>query len=180
MKSYKVRGTMRRFAILLVISSLLLSACSGWRDSRVNPSNWFGKSRSQPAPVATPENTNPLIPERTGIFRKDKREVYEGILLAEVTDVVVERTSSGGIVRVTGMSRLQGAHDVRLTSDTDGEPEDGVLTFSLKALQPTDQGIGSVAGRTVRVGRFVSNQVLDRTSTIRIVAESNVRTTRRR
>lgn len=171
---------MRRIAILLVVSSMVLSACSGWRDSRVNPSNWFGKSRSAPAPVATAENPNPLIPERTGIFRKDKREVYEGTLLREVTDVVIERTSSGAIVRVTGMSSLQGAYDVRLTSETDGEPLDGVLTFSLKAVQPENQGVGTTSGRTVRVGRFVSNQVLERTSTVRIVADTNVRTTRRR
>lgn len=171
---------MRSFAILLVVSSLLLSACSGWRDSRINPTNWFGKSRSQPVSAPSPENTNPLIPERVGIFRKDKREVYAGTLLSEVTDVVVERTSTGGIVRVTGQSRLQGAHDIRLTSDTDGEPVDGVLTFSLKALQPNDQGVGSKAARTVRVGRYVSSDVLAQTTTIRVIAERNVRTTRRK
>lgn len=171
---------MRRLTTLLVISTLVLSACSGWRDSRVNPSNWFGKSRSAPSPQATAASTNPLLPERVGIFRRDKREVYEGTLLDEVTDVVIERTSTGGIVRVTGMSRLQGAHDVRLTSENDGKPVDGVLTFSLKALQPEDQGIGTRAGRTVRVGRYVSSHVLERTSTIRIVADRNVRTTRRR
>ncbi|MFK7940328.1 MAG: hypothetical protein AB8B82_13185 [Roseovarius sp.] len=171
---------MRRIAILLVVSSMVLSACGGWRDSRVNPSNWFGQSRSAPAPVATAENQNPLIPEQTGIFRQDKRENYEGTLLREVTDVVIERTNSGGIIRVTGKSTFQGAHDVRLTSETDGEPEDGVLTLSLKAVQPTDQGVGSTSGRTVRVGRFVSNEVLLRTQSVRIVADGNVRTTRRR
>ena len=171
---------MRRIAILLVVSSMVLSACSGWRDSRANPTNWFGKSRSAPAPVATAENPNPLIPERVGIFRQDKREQYDGTLLREVTDVVIERTNSGGIVRVTGMSSLQGAFDVRLTSENDGEPVDGVLTFSLKAIQPENQGVGTTSGRTVRVGRFVSNQVLARTDSIRIVAEGNVRTTKRR
>lgn len=171
---------MRRTVTLLVISTMVLSACGGWSKSRVNPSNWFGKSRSQPRQEATIENPNPLIPERVGIFRKDKREVYDGVLLSEVTDVVIDRTNAGGIVRVTGKSRLQGAFDVRLTSDTDGEPEDGVLTFSLKAIQPDDQGVGSTAGRTVSVGRYVSKDVLARTSTIRIVAESNVRTTKRR
>ncbi|QGX98303.1 hypothetical protein EI983_08415 [Roseovarius faecimaris] len=171
---------MRRLTTLLVISTLVLSACSGWRDSRVNPSNWFGKSRSAPAPQATAANPNPLIPEQVGIFRRDKRAVYEGTLLDEVTDVVVERTSTGAIVRVTGQSRLQGAHDVRLTSETDGKPVDGVLSFSLKAIQPQNQGVGTREGRTVRVGRYISRQVLEETSTIRIVAERNVRTTRRR
>lgn len=171
---------MRRLTTLLVISTLVLSACSGWRDSRVNPSNWFGKSRSAPAPEATAGYPNPLIPEQVGIFRRDKRDVYEGTLIDEVTDVAIERTSTGAIVRVTGMSRLQGAHDIRLTTTTDGKPVDGVLTFSLKALQPQDQGLGTRAGRTVRAGRYISSQVLEQTSTIRIVADRNVRTTRRR
>lgn len=170
---------MRGITVLLVVSTLVLSACSGWKNSRANPSNWFGNSRSQPV-EATAENPNPLIPERTGIFRQDKREVYEGTLLDEVTDLTIERTTSGAIIRVTGMSRLQGAYDVRLTSETDGDPVDGVLTFSLEAVQPDDQGIGTRAGRTVRVGRFVSNPVLAKTQTVRVVAATNVRTTRRR
>lgn len=169
---------MRTFLTLLVISTLVLSSCSRWRDSRVNPSNWFGKSRS--APVETTEaSTNPLIPERTSVFRKDHRETYQGTLVDQVTDLVIERTSTGAIVRATGMTALQGAHDVRLTSDNDAEPVDGVLTFSLKALQPADQGYGTEAGRTVRVGRYISHQVLERTQTIRVIGERNVRTTRR-
>ncbi len=171
---------MRRLAILLVLSSMVLGACGGWRDSRANPSNWFGKSRSAPAPVATAENPNPLIPERVGIFNPDKRENYEGTMLREITDVVIERTNSGGIIRVTGMSAQQGQHDVRLVSDNDDEPVDGVLSYTLMAVQPNDQGIGSKSGRTVRVGKFVSSQVLARTDTVRIVAEINVRTTKRR
>ena len=170
---------MRTVLTLLVISTLVLSSCSRWRDSRANPSNWFGKSRSAPV-AATEEHTNPLIPQQTSIFRRDKRDTYDGTLLAEVTDLVIERTSTGGIVRVTGMSNLQGAHDVRLISDNDGEPVDGVLTFELKALQPEDQGIGTQTARTVRAGRYVSSQVLERTRTIRVVGALNERTTRRR
>ena len=169
---------MRTFLTLLVISTLVLSSCSRWRDSRVNPSNWFGNSRSTPV-AATVENPNPLIPARTSIFKRDKREVYEGTLVREVTDLAIEPTSTGGIVRVTGLSTLQGAHDVRLTSEEDDEPVDGVLTFSLRAVQPNDQGLGTRAGRTVRVGRYVSSQVLARTTSIRIVAETNVRSVRR-
>lgn len=171
---------MRILLTLLVISTLTLSACGGWRDSGVNPSNWFGKSRSQPAPQASAANPNPLIPERTSVFRKDKRETYEGTLLDEVTSLTIERTSTGAIIRVTGKSRMQGAYDIRLTSQTEGKPVDGVLTFSLKALQPQDQGLGSNAGRTVRVGRYISSEVLLQTKSIRVVAERNVRSTRRR
>ncbi len=168
---------MRTVLTLMVISTLTLSACSGWRDSRVNPTNWFGNSRS--APVATAENPNPLIPQRTSMLRRDKREKYEGTLVAEVTDLVIERTSTGGIVRVTGQTIRQGAYDVRLISENEGKPVGGVLTFSLKALQPTDQGQGTTAGRTVRVGEYVSKEVLAQTTTVQVIAARNTRTTRR-
>jgi len=166
---------MRTVLTLLVISSLGLSACSGWRDSRVNPSNWFGGSRPANVPEATVENPNPLIPERTSIFQRDRSETYEGTLVAEIVDVVIERTSTGGIVRVTGRSARQGAYDVRLINETDGEP----VTFSLKALQPTNQGVGNSTARTIRVGQYVSTQTLERTRTIQIVGAQNARTTSR-
>lgn len=173
---------MRTFLILMVASSLALSACSGWRDSRANPSNWFGGSRSAPAPVEAGGTVNPLIPQQTGILQRDRRETYDGTLVLEITDLVVERTSTGGIIRVTGQTALQGAFDVRLTSEdeNDIEPVDGVLTFELRAIQPDNQGIGTIAGRTVRVGRYVSSHVLERTSEVRIVGAQNVRTTQRR
>ncbi len=172
---------MRTVVTLLMISTLTLSACSGWRDSRANPSNWFGHSRPAPVETADPASINPLIPERApSIFRRDKSESYEGTLVAQVSDLVIERTLSGGIVRVTGVSALQGAYDVRLTSETDGEPVDGVLTFSLKAIQPNDQGLGNTTTRTVQVGGFVSTAVLERTQTVRVIGATEARTTQRR
>jgi len=171
---------MRTIVILLVTSTLVLSACGGWRDSRVNPSNWFGNSRPAPTPSAEPASTNPLLPQRTSIFQRDKSERYEGTLVAEVTELVVERTPTGGILRVAGVTTLQGAYDVRLTSETDGEPVDGVLTFSLKAVQPDDQGVGNTTTRTVQAGQFVSTQVLERTKTVRVIGALGARTTARR
>lgn len=170
---------MRTFLTLLVISTMVLSSCSSWRESRANPSNWFGKSRSAPV-AASAENPNPLIPEQTSIFRKDKREIYRGTPIDQITELTIERTSNGAIVKVTGVSRLQGAFDVRLVSETKGEPVDGVLTFTLKAQQPTDQGLGNTTTRTVRTGRHISNQVLEQTKTVRVIGERNERTTRRR
>ena len=45
----------------LMISTLVLSSCGGWRDSRVNPTNWFGTSRETTNTLD--ENLNPLIPQ---------------------------------------------------------------------------------------------------------------------
>lgn len=170
---------MRTFLILTVSSALMLSACSGWRDARVNPSNWFGNTRSAPAPADAATTTNPLIPERASLLRRDRDETYVGTAVAEITGLAIERTSTGAIVRVTGITDRQGAHDVRLINDTDGEPVDGVLRYSLQAVQPTDQQLGSSSARTVRAGAYISNNVLERLSSVEVMGARNSLTTRR-
>ncbi len=169
---------MRTFVAVLVISSIVLSGCSRLRDSRLNPGNWFGGSKSQPVATST-TSANPLIPERTSIRRRDRREIYRGTPVDQITDLKVERTTAGAIVHVTAISLRQGAFDVRLISDTDGEPVDGVLTFQLLAVQPTNQPQGQPRQRTVHAARFVSNNDLAATSTIRVTGSRNERVTKR-
>jgi len=174
---------MRALLTLLVISSLVLSGCGRVRDSKLNPGNWFGKSKSQTraSAPAEEEEVNPLIPEqRVTLFRKGKKEApYEGTPIRQVKELVVEQTSGGALVRVTGVALLQGAFDVRLTSDTDGEPVDGVLTFALEALQPTNNVQGPERSRYVTAARFVSNQTLASVREIRVVGGANIQTSRR-
>lgn len=170
---------MRTFLIFAVISSLLLGGCSGWRESRVNPANWFGNSRSVPAQPATAQERNPLIPDQTGLFGRNRDEVYLGTLVDQVTDVVVEPTAGGAIVRVTGLTARQGAFDVRLTSETDDKPVEGVLTYSLKAVQPQNTPQGPQVARTLNAAKFVSSNTLAEVGTIRIVGARNVSTTTR-
>ncbi len=169
---------MRTFVAVLLISSIVLSGCSRLRDSRLNPGNWFGGSRSVPVATSS-EAANPLIPERTTIRRRDRREIYVGTPVDQVTDLKVERTTAGAIVHVTGISLRQGAFDVRLISDTKGDPVDGVLIFKLLAVQPTNQPQGQPRQRTVHVARFVSNNDLAATRTIRVIGARNERVTKR-
>lgn len=173
---------MRTLLTVLVISSVALSGCSRLQDSRLNPGNWFGKSKS--TPVARPAGqtaaeANPLIPEVTSVFRRKKVEVYEGTPVDQVTDLSVERTTSGAIIRVTGTSLQQGAYDVRLISNTDDKPVNGELTYRLMAVQPTNTPQGAPRQRTLNSGKFVSNHVLAETRVIRVIAARNERTTRR-
>ncbi|WP_299844075.1 hypothetical protein [uncultured Roseovarius sp.] len=168
---------MRRFVAILVVSSIVLSGCSRLRDSRINPGNWFGGGSSQPA-VTNGSEANPLIPKQTRIRRKDKRKIYRGTPVDQVTSVQVEPTTSGAIIRVSGVSLQQGAHDVRLTSENDGEPIGGVLTLRLRALQPTNTPQGQARQRTLHAGRFVSNNDLALTNTIRVIGARNEITAR--
>ena len=79
----------------LMISTLVLSSCGGWRDSRVNPTNWFGKSRETTNTVD--ENLNPLIPqeeEKTNLLgRKDDKAEDRSLPIAVIKDMRIERTA---------------------------------------------------------------------------------------
>lgn len=169
---------MRTFVTILVISSIALSGCSRLRDSKLNPGNWFGKSTPRPVATASGE-ANPLIPQQTTIRRKDRREVYLGTPVDQISNVIVEPTTAGAIIHVTAISLQQGAFDVRLTSDTDGEPVDGVLAFRLMAVQPTDQPQGAPRQRTIHAARFVSNNDLNETSSIVVIGARNQHVARR-
>lgn len=177
---------MQRRALLLMLGSgLALAACGRVRDSNLNPGNWFGRSRAERrvarAPAKTPEEINPLIPEqRDSIFRrKTDEEKYDGTLIHAISDMVVEQTPGGAIIRVTGVSLRQGAFDVRLSAENDEEAVNGVLTYRMEAVQPTNMPQGTQRSRTVHVARFVSTQTLRDVRTIRVVGASGARTSNR-
>jgi len=176
---------MRTLLSLLVISSMALAGCSGWRDSRANPSNWFGQSEPRRVVVADgTEEVNPLLPERTGIFdKRPKDETYAGSAVDQVTALSIEQTPGGAIVKATGLTQRQEAFDARLidvnSQDEDLVPVDGVLTFRLSAIQSRVAPQGPERTRRVNVGRFISKQTLAETRVIRVVAARNERVSRR-
>jgi len=176
---------MRILVALLVISSLTLAGCSGWRDSRVNPGNWFGNSSSKRVARTAPAEAevNPLIPEqRPSIFRlKSDEETYEGTPVQSITSLSVERSSGGAIIRVTGLPLRQGAFDVRLNplNGQEDEAVNGVLAYRLEALQPTNTPQGPQQTRRVNAARYVSDQVLRDVTQIQVRGVGNVLTSRR-
>lgn len=172
---------MQRRVFLSLVAMSVLAGCGRARQSSGNRRGWFGRStpRRRAAEPAS-ANTNPLIPEREDtIFRRRREKVYEGTPVDQVTRMVIERTSNGGIVRVEGVSLRQGAYDVRLISDTNNEPVNGVLELRLMAIQPEDQPQGSERARTVLAGVFLSNQALERADEIRVIGARNEQVSRR-
>ena len=168
---------MRILLALTLVSTLVLAGCGGLRDSRANPANWFGKSKSRTVATASTETVNPLIPEREdSIFRRNKAEVYEGTPVDQIADLRIERTSDGAIIRVTGLSTRQGAFDVRLVPDNkDSRPVNGVLSYKLLALQPDNTPQGSAVARTVHAAEFISTQTLAEARTIIVTGGRNER-----
>ncbi|MFN3210220.1 MAG: hypothetical protein ACE369_14675 [Roseovarius sp.] len=184
---------------------MTLTACSGWRDSGVNPRNWFGNSRS--VPVANTTNTgqprspsdrqtgNPLIEDdqaelivrrnassaqKAGIFRRRaKIEIYDGSLVDEVTSLIVEPLPTGAIVRVVGLPQREGAFDVRLLPVSEDGPINGVMEYTLNAYQPLETAVGTQRTREVQAGAFLSNHELSEITEIRVRGELNARSTRR-
>lgn len=178
---------MRVLTSVLLMSTLVLSGCGSWSESRVNPKNWFGNSRSQPVVVAGTgesgaEELNPLIERdrRDSIFsRKKGPERYEGTLVDQVTGLAVEPTSTGAIVRVSGLTLRQGAFDVRLVRDSKDGPVDGVMSYTLRALQPVNTPQGPQRTREIQAGDYLTVQELEQTRAIRVQGARNVQTTRR-
>ncbi|MFD0858321.1 hypothetical protein [Roseovarius aquimarinus] len=166
---------MRAVVTLVTISSLTLAGCSGFRDSRANPANWFGGGRSAPALTTDAAAANPLIPEeRDSIFRRaPEEERYQGTPIHAVQEVLIEPSSGGAIIKATGLSLRQGAFDVRLVPENEGVPVDGVLSYTLRAVQRTDTPQGPEQTRRVSAGRFITAQTLREAREVRVLAQTN-------
>lgn len=167
---------MKKTLSVLVLSALVLSSCGAVRDSRLNPMNWFGRSTSEP--VVQQGEVNPLIPRRrSSIFRAEKESAYGGWLVAEVSELTVERRPGGAIIHATGVADYQGPYDLKLVK-LDSETGEGVLTYELKAYQPLG-GVGSEWSRTVSAAVWLTDNDLAGIGTIRVKGARNIRTARR-
>ncbi|WP_135503227.1 hypothetical protein [Roseovarius aestuariivivens] len=194
---------MRNVVSVLVISTVALSGCSGWSDSRANPRNWFGKSqstavveRATPREPGDRQTGNPLItePKRDGfrarnrstldqsgvLRRRNRQEVYEGTLIDEVTALRIERIPTGAIVHVTGLPQREGAFDVRLVEVNPDGPVNGVMEYTLNAYQPVTTRQGTPTTRRVETAVFIPNGDLEQVREIRVTAERNRRSSNRR
>ena len=167
---------MKKSVSVLVLSALVLASCGAMRESRLNPFNWFGRSTSEP--VAAEGEVNPLIPRRrASVFRDNQPETYQGTLIGEVSELLVERRPGGAIIRAMGVADRQGPFDLRLVK-LDGESDATTLTYELRALQPAGRS-GAELSRTHSVALWLTDQELAGIRVIRVKARRNIRTARR-
>lgn len=141
---------------ILLIAALALSGCARLSQSRLNPANWFGPSRpaaAAPVAVAAPDTRLPV---------------------AQVTEMAVEPTESGAIIRATGVMPGQGWHDARLVRMTG---EAGVLTYEFRA-EPPPAGIGA-GMQAITAARSLTAGDLAGVSRIRVLGQENAREARR-
>lgn len=167
---------MRISLSVLLGAFMALGACSG---SSLNPTNWSGGSTSQ---VIVEESTNPLIPASGGLFasRRKQEALYIGTPFDEIVDLTVEPLAGGVIVRATGRAARQGTYSVQLTPENEDEVAvDGVLTYRLEGIAPTNTAIGTPPTREVTAARKVTEQSLRGVHTIRVEGLRNSRVSRR-
>jgi hypothetical protein len=157
---------------VLLLSLGLLAGCG----SSANPMNWFGGDAPDPSILEPVEASNPLIPQRSGIFSASNTPpAYLGTPIDAITDLTLERVPGGLVIRATGATAL-GAFNARLTPVGEGEtPVDGVLAYRLEA-QYTRTASGA---STVTVARQLTDQQLEGARTIRVEGLQNALERRR-
>ncbi len=140
-------------------------ALAGCGDSSLNPFSWFSSG-----------------PEVETLSEIEFDQVIDARpLIDTITNLTVERIPGGAIVRATGLPRSQGWQTADLVSeDSEGEPVDGVLGFTFRAIPPEETTRAStVQSREIVAAVYVSDITLARVREIRVTGASNARTARR-
>lgn len=156
---------MKRRARLLTLATVLAVSGCGFSESRLNPFNWFRSGpeakTAEPVQIVVREDTRPLV--------------------AQITNLVVERTPGGAIIRATALPPEQGWFDAGLVAEFRGDqPEDGVLAYSFRANPPqAPTRVSTVQSRELTAAVFVSDIVLASVRQIRVTGALNSRTARR-
>ncbi|QFT63290.1 hypothetical protein SAMN05421853_109135 [Roseivivax halotolerans] len=159
--------------LICLVAGLTLSACG----SRLNPFTWFGQSRS--VPVSESTAANPLIPaRRVSILRSNDEEVYRGQPIRQVESLVIERRPGGGIIKATGLARVPGRYEARLTP-VELESTGGRLVYSLDVRLFRSAPNTGADARRVTVATFLTDQELSTISQIEVRGAENALVTRR-
>jgi hypothetical protein len=130
----------------------LVAGCGG----RLNPFKWFQR-QPKVAVEAAPETADPRG------------------LMARLLEVKIEETTSGVLLRATGLAPMQGYYDAELV----GLPldESGVKTFEFRVSPPeTPTGPGSERTRQITAAVAITPYQLGLARSIRVVAAENAMT----
>ena len=146
--------------LFVVSSAAALAGCGGFRNSRLNPRNWFGRSEPRETIV---------LPAA----RQDPRPLVD-----EVLSLSVEPMPGGAIVRARGQTPTQGwwkAELVPLPID-----ENGVLVYEFRLFPPAARtDVNTPQSRQVDVAIYISDVRLERVREIVVQGASNARSARR-
>lgn len=157
-----------RFSVAAVLAaSLILSACAGARESRLNPFNWFSRSEERPVTLAPEGGFAPVAQDNRG-------------LVANIAEMEIIRVPGGALINVRGQTPTQGWWDPQLVPLGREDPVDRVLTYRFIVAAPRERTrVSTPQSREVTAARFVSDQTLQGVSRITVLGGENSRSSRR-
>lgn len=168
------RDSITRRGALLGLGTVTLvglGACGRVRDSRLNPFNWFGQSRSEEPTLAPAEGYQANV---------DTRPVVD-----QVTALQVDRVPGGALVTATGLPQTQGHWAAALIAEATGPSgrplRDGAtLGFEFRVAPPeTPTRSGPPQSRELTATVYLTDQDLTGVRTITVKGLRNQRSARR-
>ena len=152
---------MRLPLIAALTLALALPACGGFRDSRLNPLNWFGRAQETEQVALTEEQ------------KADPR-----LLVERVVSLNVEALPTGVIVRAKGLPPTQGWWSAELVERP--VDENGVLVYDFRVFPPLiDTPEGTPRSREITVAASLSTVALDPIREIVVQGATNALSSRR-
>lgn len=174
---------MHKTLSVLLVAAMSLSACSAWRDSRANPSNWFGSSTPAPAEFSV-DDANALVPQQSdgvGLFDRPEAE-DNSVPIATIDELRIDPTPNGAIIYAAGTAIRQGAFNAQLARVRSDElSKNGVMEFTFRVDYPENATVqGSPRSRMVSEAVTVSTQELEGIRLVRVKGAQNALESRRR
>ena len=131
---------------VLVVISVALTGCARVSESKFNPLNWF--DRAPEAASDAPVQRKPLVPSQAEVTIVDAR-----VLIETLSSASLEPSSSGAILRATGIAASQGYFNAELVLV---DITNGVLTYDFRVERPAGyEAIGSAASRQFTVATVI-------------------------
>jgi hypothetical protein len=153
---------MRKAVLAGLAAAMVVTGCASVRDSRFNPFNWFGRSQEQRA------------------VAQAAAQVDGGrVQVDQVTELFVEPTSGGAIVRAKGLPPTQGWYKAELIREETDKEGEAVFRFVVKQPQGAPR-VGAPVSREITVATFLTDFQLEGIRQITVTGARNARSTRRR
>jgi len=174
---------MQKSLSILIVAALTMSGCASWRDSRANPTNWFGDSAPPPEDTQL-YDANALVPEQGGgvnlLARPDAEDT--SVPIARIDELRIDPTPSGAIVYAAGTATRQGAFNAQLVRIISEENQkSGTLEYVFRVVYPKiETRQGSERSRMISDAVNVSTRDLEGIRLVRVVGQQNALESRRR
>ena len=156
----KINQIKRPFLAMLAVT-LTLTACGRVAESRLNPFNWFGRDSVETA-AAAPQDAS-----------SDGR-----LLVDQITELAVDPTPEGAIIRAVGLPQTQGFWDAELVRVNGADPS--VVVYEFRVLPPVARrAVSSTQSREIIAGAALTNRELARVRAIVVRGKSSQRSVSR-